>query len=656
MELRETGQVTGGVVDDVDAGFRFGISPDGLMAYLTLLRPRSGNGRVSTIELVARAMEQHQVVFGIDQERIARIVSALNRGSLDGLIPDAGKPDDPADKRFYVIAKGRAAQDGVDGHVHWVRNPSQLEWRVGLGDEIARYTSPVVGSSGVNVRGLQLKFRQGVERAPILGPGIAVQPTESGVIYRARWLGTVLWDEETLDVGAGLNVSADGLLGSMPLFARTSAGREITSTEVKASLEQLGICCGIDEALIQAALARISSAEDELLEEPVIVAAGEPPGEPLNASLEVVYEGKQVGQTLERGRIDFRERNYPWNVTAGEALGAFFEPRAGNPGRSIRGELIPGIEPQPMALELLGIHRDADGKLVAERDGALLIEGHRLAIVDLFTVNGDVGPKTGNVRTHSAVHVCGYVTAGFSVESGQAVIVDENIESATVRAAGEVVVKGGIRGPASDVIVQGGLTAGFLENTELKVAGDVIVNRSIINSILQSDGRVFVGDRRSATGAIIGGQIHSLFSVQAVSLGSANYARTQIVVGVSQDQREKLDHVRAEIKEKHADIERLVQLEQRYKREPAKLSLLLPKLKMTRETVFEEMGELKDQERQLLAEIQASKEAQVIVYRNVYPGVLIMINQFVFDVREELGRGRFVLGEDGVAFEPRRRV
>jgi len=102
-------------VTNVDVGFRFGISRDGFMAYLTLLRPHSGSGRMVTADVVERILAQHKVVYGISRERIDILVNSLNQGTIAALTPDVGKPTDPADQRFYAVALGDVVKDGVDG-------------------------------------------------------------------------------------------------------------------------------------------------------------------------------------------------------------------------------------------------------------------------------------------------------------------------------------------------------------------------------------------------------------------------------------------------------------------------------------------------------------------------------------------------------------
>lgn len=637
----------------IDAAFRLGIAPDGQTAFLTHLRPPEGGGRPLAAEAVLAALTQRKVTHGIDRERIAAIVAAVNAGTLDNLPPDSTPDADAPGEARYVIARGEPPEDGSDGVLQW-RVDAKPEAGVCVvlpGETVAVHSPATQGKPGEDVYGKVAAARNGRDDLLKAGPGIEVVNDQGRDEYRAQWLGVVVLQDREIEIDPRIEIGEDGMQASMDVFARSASGKDVEIAQVLAILETQGVRYGVDTAVIERALQQARSDPSGCVAQ-VVVARGTSPKEGKDARLGIRHAENIVGQDLSMGRIDFHERNYPWNVHQGETIGYLLDARPGEPGKAVTGKAIEVVEPRRIEVELVGVHRDEHGKLIADLDGALIIEGKRLSVVDLIEVDRDVGPETGNVHSNTAVHVKGHVAPGYVLESGKSVIVDQNVEDATLRAGGEVVIKGGIRGRRSGVFAPGDVHVGYIENAAVYVNGNVTVLGSVINSDVACNGNIVIGDKRTKRGAVIGGALTASLVIEAMTLGSPSYARTQVSVGLSQETRRQINKLRDDVSGKAREIERLTQLANHYARQPTGNTQLLPKIKATREALLAELGELKQRERELLASLKEAEKSKVVVYRLVHPGVVVNINERLYEVKQELGPGRFTLVDDAVAFQP----
>ena len=103
-----------------------------------------------------------------------------------------------------------------------------------------------------------------------------------------------------------------------------------------------------------------------------------------------------------------------------------------------------------------------------KEDGILLVNGINFKVSDNLELDGDVCQKTGNIHSDKTVNVKGYVGAGFVLESKGDAIIQKNVENATVRAVGSVIIKSGVRGMQSKIIAGQNIAASFAENANLE--------------------------------------------------------------------------------------------------------------------------------------------------------------------------------------------
>ena len=244
-----------------------------------------------------------------------------------------------------------------------------------------------------------------------------------------------------------------------------------------------------------------------------------------------------VGRLLPDGRIDFHEHSYPWNVKKGQVIGHLTPPQPAEEGMTIRGDTVPAVAAKEITLKLTGIEQDNDGTLTSTMDGAFTIYGNTLSIADCIVVDGDVDHRTGNVHAQTNVTVKGYVTPGFSLEAEGDVTVNENVENAIVRARGNVIIRGGVRGPTSEIYAGGMVSVGFVEYGMVQATEDIEIKEAAIEVHLISDSDIRVGP---SPGALIACRCEAIGQLWTISIGRPASEPTKIRLGLAHEKQQRL--------------------------------------------------------------------------------------------------------------------
>jgi hypothetical protein len=629
----------------VDGSFQLTISSDGMEAFLEAIKPATGGGPSITIEQVLSALKKSGVNHGIATDKITQIIIAINTGD------QCTTPQEP-----ISIATGDTAVAGEDSQLQWHVNEEQLQshnFSLLPGELIATYQPATQGKLGKNVYGKTVPAAAGHNNVLHLGNGIETIKTEQGDEYRAKWFGIIEYDGQILNVDSTISVSDDNMEVHMDIHPRSVSGAAVELTHILDALDKNGIKHGIDETAIQQALTQAASTDSKQCIKQLLVATGTPLKSGKDARLVISHDDLTAGKELNDGSIDFHEHGYPRNVKKGETIGYLLEAKDAANGTTIHGKIIEAHAPKIIELELTGLHRDERGKLVADIDGALIISGSHLEIVDLLIIDGDVAQKTGNIHSDIPVHVKGHIEPGFILESKKEVIIENNVEDAIVHSGSNVVIKGGIRGRHSELFAPGDISVGFIENAKVFVNGNITIRASIINSEVASNSTIIVGDKRARHSAVMGGVITAHTLVEAITLGSPAYAKTLIRIGMAQETRRQLNKLETEIEKKQQELTNLDQIENRYKKSTnADTATLMRKIQTTREASLTEIAAYKEQEAELLTTLKQTESAKVVVHKNTLPGVIICINEQRLEITHELGKGTFTLTDDGVTFHP----
>ncbi len=206
----------------------------------------------------------------------------------------------------------------------------------------------------------------------------------------------------------------------------------------------------------------------------------------------------------------------------------------------------------------------------AGTEGNVTVDGRLLTVTPIYVVEENLDAATGDVDFHGDVLVQGNVFAGVTVKTTGNITVNGHVETASLFAGKDVILKNGMQGSGNGVIRAGGnVMARFLEQTQV-YAGKEVNTGAILNCDVESGQRVVVAGNR---GTIIGGTVTAVEQISAASIGNRAGVTTQLIIGLDCEFKNKMgeiDRLTDEYQSNMTDAERaLERLAVQLKAQPA---------------------------------------------------------------------------------------
>ncbi len=232
----------------------------------------------------------------------------------------------------------------------------------------------------------------------------------------------------------------------------------------------------------------------------------------------------------ESGNVDFMALELFQTANKGDVICDIFYPTDAVNGMTVLGQPVPGRagkQPQIPRGRNTDLSEDK-AHLIATREGHVEFSGRSFQVKPVLDIRGDVDYGTGNLNCLGDIHIYGDVRSGFAIRATGNITVDGVIESATVEAGGDLIVRSGVQGNGTAVLrAHRNIFARFIESSSVYV-GENVEAEHLVNCSVYSDKDVTV---RSGRGTIIGGQIHAAQTVSANIVGARSELRTSIFLG-----------------------------------------------------------------------------------------------------------------------------
>jgi hypothetical protein len=306
------------------------------------------------------------------------------------------------------------------------------------------------------------------------------------------------------------------------------APEPVTIQAIMNALVETGVTHGVDENVLAAI-------EGQPLSAPVLIARGKQVVEGVDARPEYLLESltaKGEPSIGADGRVDFRDIGGQPAVEPGEELVRLVPAIPGEDGYSVRGrpvvaKPVKGFDLKRLAGQNVRVSDDGDA-LIATAGGLPSRLGERVAVMPIYSVQGDVDFTTGNLDFEGNIMVTGGVRPGFRLRASGGIQIGGTVEAAHVEAGGDVTVNSGIVGHGKAVIRAGGaITARFVEAAELHAGGQILVASELRQTTAISEDRIIV----AGPGRIVGGHVRGRESVEAKVLGSSSGTPTSVQAG-----------------------------------------------------------------------------------------------------------------------------
>ncbi len=312
-------------------------------------------------------------------------------------------------------------------------------------------------------------------------------------------------NDEKPEVGSEfqLNVDDDKLEVVLSIDALTAAVSD-TADKILEKLTEMGIDNLPELELIQTRLEETKYDGDQMQE--IVLVRGKALVMPVDGRLvwSKDYFAKGYKIDITTNIIDFREKVASPVVLEDDLIIKIIPPTPGEDGIDVYGQLIkvnPPVKAEMKVGPNLRWDEEVSGYLAAV-SGRLRMPGASLEIQEVFSIEGDVGRKTGNIKHEGDIIIRGDIDSEYNVEATKSILVTGVIGACNITSGGDLIVNGGISGREDKKIsAKGGIKAKYIMNAVLEAGGNVASEVEIVKSRILAGGEVY------CRGRIVGGEI-----------------------------------------------------------------------------------------------------------------------------------------------------
>lgn len=667
------------ISEDADGGFEIAVSDDKLRATLAI---RKGRGRGTHLELneLGNALRSSGIK-NLKFDQLKTDILTFYRGremSLDGYELCVGKPAEPggdqtlewsvefmAATELAELKKGlekapEDAFDGIDSIKDYPADGITDAAFVKKGFVIASISNPDPGKPGTDVFGESISPTSGRQSPVELHENCVKRDTEisaevDGVIEK--------WEVDGIphirvrphsDASIVPFIAEDGMSATVDLIQGTGTGNRLHLEDARQELISAGVIRGIDLEALEAA---IKTAGEHGAVEKAFVAKGEEPQSADESSLDFKIElasGKAVTIT-ENGRADFKNQDRFTRVEEGTLIAEVATPETTmREGFDVRGNKIEAGEAKEFNLEIgenIKQERDDEGRLrlIAGVSGELAYDGRSMNIVGVHTIQGDVGPATGNIRFSGPVNVSGSVLPGFYIIAGDEIKVAEGVEAALLSSESSIHVNQGIIGGGkAGVRAREDITAAFAEHVMLMAVKNISLKSACLQCTVKCNGKLSLEGER---GNFVGGQAKARYGVEATNLGSKNGAKTQVSFGQDYLIGDKIELEEKEL-EKLKDAAVKIDLKIHQAEKDGGITDL-KKHRLKKVQILKLIDKRTERLFWLREKFEQHFDAEITVRNTAYPGVTLESHGRTYEVAREMNKVVFYFNQEKGIIEDR---
>ena len=430
--------------------------------------------------------------------------------------------------------------------------------------------------------------------------------------------------EERLGRGTYMRVDKDAMAAWIYLTP-PDEGQHYTKSDLETFLEHRGVVKGFHSSNLSAMIKK------KVYNREIIAAQGQPNIDGKDGYFEYLFTPEEYGtpKIREDGSVDYTNMSALHNVHKGDKVAIYHHATQGIDGYTVYGGVLKAKGSKDLPpIRGKGISREND-EYFALSDGKIEAKKGKIDIQQVHEIFGDVDMIIGKIEFFGDVIINGNVESGVVIRAGRNIEVHGTTGCATLYAGGDVILSRGIQG-GGKISARGNVFADFIENTTVE-AGGTVQSNTILNAQIYSKEKVVTTGKR---GCIIGGYVHGLRGIEAMSVGSDVEVRTILHCGYEGEAFERLVDLRrqeTETKEELADLVEAMTDALREKRMRGASTSLATENKLSdwnkkKDMLFEQLDVI-SQEREALEEVvDNSRGASIRVGGYVYRNVIISIN------------------------------
>ena len=395
---------------------------------------------------------------------------------------------------------------------------------------------------------------------------------------------------------------------------------------------------------------------------PVLIAKGKPPVNGTDAEINYLFETGVFRKAFiedEFGRVDYRQVQNLQNVTVGQKIVEKIPATPGEPGMNVRGEEVkanPGKDKQIKLGKNVAWTED-NLAIVSTINGEPSLANNKVSVHEVHEIKGDVNFQSGNINFLGSVVIQGNVESGFKIEAEGDVTIYGNVDSAEIKAGGNIFVKGGISGMDKGKVICGGdFSAKYIEHASIDCEGTITVREAIMHCQINADQKVVC---EGGKGLIVGGLIRSGEEISAKTIGSRLGTVTELEVGVKPKLKLELQELEEELKNNKESLdkaEKAIGLLSKMPNLPEDRKEMLQNLIKTSYVLKAQINEAESKRQQLMEEIlvRSKEKGRIRVKEVIYPGIRVTMGKTTIMIQDEIKYAVLVYNEGEIQIQPYR--
>lgn len=430
--------------------------------------------------------------------------------------------------------------------------------------------------------------------------------------------------ETNLAEGTYLRVEDDEMTAWLYLMP-PAEGQTYSKRELESYLEQQGVVKGYHSSNLSAMVKK------KVYEREILVAKGQESVPGSDGYFEYLFSPEEhVGPTIrEDGTVDYSSMSALQNVHKGDKVAIYHYAVPGVDGYTVRDNVLKAAAARDLPpMRGKGITRE-NGVYYAQNDGKIEVKDGKIDIQNVHEIMGDVDAIIGKIEFFGDVIINGNVEGGVTIRAGRNIEIHGTTGGASLFAGGDVLLSRGIQG-GGKISARGNVFAEFIENTTVE-AGGIVQSNVILNSKVSAKDKVITNGKK---GAIIGGQVHALKSIEAMTAGNDVEVKTILHCGYQPESFDLLLENRrkeAEIKEKLARlVDSMTEALREKRRRGANTAMTteanLSEWNRLKDEYFAELDKIGKEREELETTMEEGRESYIKVDGNLYRNVVISIN------------------------------
>ncbi len=359
---------------------------------------------------------------------------------------------------------------------------------------------------------------------------------------------------------------------------------------------------------------------------PILIAQGKIPLKGEDGWYEYFFrtDVQKKPKVLEDGSADYKDIEWFEVVKEGQKIAYYHEAKDGTDGYDVLGNVIKGRKgTEKRVLKGKGFRLEEDKKTyTALYNGMIRLEDEELSVVNHVELD-EINMTTGNIFFDGSIHIRGNVSSGMTVKATGDIVIDGNVEVATIETEGSVMLKKGMNSSGLGVVKAGkNVVSRFFESTKIIAGGNIEVDKCL-NSQLYAKGMI------TATRILAGGIASSESGFYLNNVGNHAGLKTVLKVQINETARNDYHNILYNIKDVKRQLEVLNKtysdLMEKYSAEERSEMELFQKVEKAVFLKQKQLDKMKELEIQLKRVIDKEKLVSVVIGGNAYEGTVVEI-------------------------------